>query len=288
MLTIDTVVQTSLVAIYSRDLLSGKMFLKGGQALRIKENLISRFSADMDFSSPDKISNEDAFFALLEDALKTEFNQCGYYVFDLKWSRRPKIKKEDTPDFWGGWGVEFKLIEIEKNNMPSEQKSREALIPDGSSSPKITIDISEYEYCGSVEKIKLNAIDINVYSRTLLLVEKIRAICQQHPDYKFKGSDHRARDYYDIERLWRIVLKQGDPDDFLKDCALHLPKAFRAKDVDLRLLEGIFDSSFIELQRDGWNSVERTVKGRLEPFDYYVETLSNLIAEMKLKMPHRT
>lgn len=283
-LTIDFVIETSLVAIYSKDLFSDKLYLKGGQALRIKENLTNRFSADMDFSVETNITSDDAFFELMNSTLVSAFYENGYFLFDFKPVRRPRHKREGAPDFWSGWGVEFKLIENAKRNMEKNIMSREALIPKGSNSPKITIDISEYEYCGSVEKVKLQSADIDVYSRTLILVEKIRAICQQHPDYPHKHPEQRSRDYYDIERLWNKVLGEKNPEEFLADCAKHLPNVFGAKEVDLALLDKIFDQEFVDNQRSSWTAIEATVSGKLENFNYYNDSLKLIVRDIKLTM----
>jgi predicted nucleotidyltransferase component of viral defense system len=284
-LTIDFVVETTLTAIYSQNIFSENLYLKGGQALRIKENLRNRFSADIDFSTPTTIGEHEIFFEMIEAGLNKEYYEEGYYVFDFKFSRKPKYKKEGTPDFWGGWGFEYKVVENSKRNDPLENLRREALVPEGATSPAIRVDISEYEYCGSVERIKVKSTNIRVYSRALLLLEKIRAICQQHPDYKYKSGNNRSRDYYDIERLWSLVLTSNNPEDFIKECSLHIEKVFLAKGVSLVLLEKIFDPSFIEIQKSGWISVVTTVKGNLKEFSYYNESLRLLIKDIKGNLP---
>lgn len=284
-LEIYFVIETCLVAIFSKNIFSGHIFLKGGQALRLKENLKSRFSADIDFSSPTPIAEDDVFFDEMKSALSLEFFRHGLCLFDFKHVRRPKRRPDNTPDFWSGWAVEFKLIEDSKRNLDPKARSVQAIIPKGANSPVIEIDISEYEYCGAVEKLKVQGTVINVYSRTLLLLEKIRAICQQHPDYPLKGEGQRARDYYDVERLWSKVLKDGHSDDFLNDCAQHLGKVFAAKKVELVLLQKIFEPDFAELQSADWASVQSTVSEKLQPFEYYNESLSVLINEILKRRP---
>lgn len=278
MITINDTIETILISIYSNDLLSGSLFLKGGQALRFKEKLTNRFSADADFSTPSKIDNVDIFFEALHTSLSTTFLEKGYYLFAFKYTKRPKKLKDGSPDFWSGWGVEFKIIEEQKRNLPLDVINREALIPEGASSPRITLDISEYEYCGSVEKIKISHdIEVNSYSRALLLLEKIRAICQQHPKYPHKNSDQRARDYYDVERLWNKALQESENQSFIDELKKHVNPVFKAKDVDLDLIHKIFETEFIEIQRTGWPQVESTVKGKIQDFDYYVQTLRGIV-----------
>lgn len=283
-LEIDFVIETCLVAIFSRDLLAEHMYLKGGQALRVKENIRSRFSADMDFSSDGAISASDVFFEVLKQALTDEFRQSGYSLFDFKATRRPRVRSTNMPDFWSGWAVEFKLIEEAKKDLPIEHRRREALTPSGANSPTISIDISEHEYCGSVEKVKVRRTPVHVYSTVLLLLEKLRAICQQHPEYPYKRADQRSRDYYDIERLWGKVLKSGEAEAFLNEAAKHLINVFKAKDVKIGLLDRIFEPEFVELQRSGWGAVELTVDGDLKSFDYYNETLFLLTQDIRARI----
>lgn len=279
MITIDETIEIILISIYSNDLLSGSLFLKGGQALRFKEKLINRFSADADFSTPSKLENVNIFFEALHSSLTVEFHNKGYYLFAFSCTKRPKKLKNTTPEFWSGWGVEFKIIEEEKRNLSIDKLNREALIPEGANSPRLTLDISEYEYCGSIEKIKISHnIEVNSYSRALLILEKIRAICQQHSHYAHKNSNQRARDYYDIERLWNKAIQETDNQAFLEELKTHLTSVFKTKEVDHNLLKKIFELEFIETQRSGWPQVESTVKGKIQEFDYYVQTLKIIIS----------
>lgn len=280
-LSIDDVIRMVLLGLYKDDFFNDQLYLKGGQALRLKEKLDERFSADIDFSLSGHIANEDDFYERLKDALYAEFQASGYYVFDFKHVRRPEIKKDGAPDFWGGWGVEFKFIEDAKKTLPHEQQRREALVPVGCQGKKITLDLSEYEYCQGAEKIKIGAVDIVVYSRSLLLCEKIRAICQQHPDYPHKDPGSRSRDYYDIERLWSRVLVDKATESFIAQCKHDLPEVFKAKGVDEVLLEKINDASFVDLQKKSWDLVKATVSGKLDDFSYYVETVRMIVSKIK-------
>lgn len=280
-LEIDFVIQTCLISIYSENLFAESLFLKGGQAMRFKEKIRNRFSADTDFSTPTRIENSEAYFELLRESLAKSFHRTGVYLFDFEFCRKPKIRKTGVPDFWAGWSVEFKLIESEKRNLPAERLSREALVPQGAVSPVIRFDISEYEYCGAIERLKLESAEVQVYSRPLLVVEKLRAICQQHPDYPYKDGGRRARDFYDIERLWGQVLLERSHEVFLAECAVHLPLVFAQKEVPLVILERIFDESFLQEQERDWSEVMTTVEGKLQPFSYYVETLRGLVVELR-------
>jgi hypothetical protein len=280
--TIDQVIEKTLVAIYSNDVLNKELHLKGGQALRLAYDMKSRFSGDADFSTKNGFKNDDPFFDHLKESLYNEFFRNGLYLFDFKVTRRPELRKEGTPDFWGGWAIEFKLIAEGKMALNAETRRREAIVPEGAESSKIKIEISEYEYCGSIENIKVGSVQVKTYSRLLIVLEKIRAICQQHPDYPIKATTaDRARDYYDIECLYKKVLKEGGKAEFFKEAGKHLKKVFKAKEVSLALLDKIFEADFIALQAKGWSAVKGTVTGKTDAFDYYVENLKSIVADLK-------
>jgi predicted nucleotidyltransferase component of viral defense system len=81
--TIDEVISICLTALFKEDFFEDSLYLKGGQALRIKEQLKSRFSADIDFSIKEKIEDKDLFFNNLEQALYAEFLGHQIQLFDF-------------------------------------------------------------------------------------------------------------------------------------------------------------------------------------------------------------
>lgn len=279
---IESVVEICLTGLFKSDVFNKILYLKGGQAIRLKENIKTRFSADIDFSVASKITDSKAFELKLFDVLHDEFLDHDLHLFDFKFVRRPKEKKDGTPDFWGGWQVSFKLVPLEKETQLLEKKRREAIVPVGAPTSIVSLDISEYEYCESTEKVKIKAIEVQTYSRVLLVLEKIRALCQQHPDYKYKGEGNRGRDYYDIERLWDKVLSEKKQEEFLAECSAHIKGVFKAKGVEIELLKKIFESSFTEVQKSGWRAVQTTVSGKLQSFEYYNETLKDIISKIDI------
>ncbi|MBN4053194.1 nucleotidyl transferase AbiEii/AbiGii toxin family protein, partial [bacterium AH-315-L15] len=102
----------------------------------------------------------------------------------------------------------------------------------------------------------------------LLVLEKIRAICQQHPDYAYRLSKNRARDFYDI-----YVLTESADNHFAFRCRHHIKKVFEAKKVPLNILKALWNDDFIDEQRRGFDQVKDTVSGKLHGFDVYVEHL---------------
>jgi hypothetical protein len=61
------------------------------------------------------------------------------------------------------------LLSLEFLDLPLEAQRRRALIPEGSNSCIIDIDISEYEYCGAERKKTIRGVVIHGYTRELLL-----------------------------------------------------------------------------------------------------------------------
>ena len=283
MITIDDVIHKVLIGIYSNENLKEELYLKGGQALRFTYGIKNRFSRDSDFSIPKKIENDKTFFDHFKNAVKNEFLKDNLHIIDFKYTRRPNVKSDGSPDFWQGWAVEFKLINSDDLILPKEKQSRNAIVPVGSPTSKIPIDISEMEYCDGFKKITRYSTEVKVYSKELLVLEKLRAICQSHPDYKYRSTKtNRARDFYDIEQIYSMVLDSEDPDKFFKNCSIHLENVFKAKEVPLDILEKCLnDEDFLNIQKIGWEEVKATVNILDQPFSYYVQTLKNLIKEVK-------
>ena len=282
MIAAEEVVWKILIAIYSHDVLSEKMYLKGGQALRLIHGLKSRLSRDSDFSFSDKIDKEKIFFKYLESAIREEFLKSRLYVIDFKPTRKPKIKKTEAPDFWGGWAVEFKLITKEQLSLSEARRSSSAIVPEGFLTNKIPIDISEMEYCESFETIKVRSVEVKVYSKPLLVLEKLRAICQSHPGYKYRiTQSNRARDFYDIEQIYTKVLNEGEINNFFKELSKHIVKVFEAKNVPLSLIDSCLNNDdFLKSQEIGWEEVKSTVKGLNQNFSYYVQTIKDIVKKM--------
>jgi hypothetical protein len=63
-----------------------------------------------------------------------------------------------------------------------------------------TVDLSKYEYTAPKVSAQLDHYTIYVYTPEMISAEKLRAICQQMPEYspmRHPGSP-RARDFYDL------------------------------------------------------------------------------------------
>lgn len=275
-MTIEEAIRESVVALFSNEILRRTLVLKGGSALFLIQDIDTRLSTDIDFSVVDEIKNPDQYFAHVANALSEHFLKLGFEVFDTEFKKKPRKSAESKPKFWAGWHFEFKLISIKFSSRSLEFKQRAALIPAGAASSKIEIEISEYEYCDSAEKVELDGSIITCYSTALLILEKLRAICQQHPRYPHGKLKNRARDYFDIYQL----VKKHRSDELYSELRHHLPQVLTAKDVSVDLLKEIFEPEFVEFQASHFASVEATVKETMEPFDFYLEQLRLLVSDL--------
>lgn len=277
---IETVIEETLVAIYSEDIFNESLYLKGGQAMRFAEKSDLRLSTDIDFSIENKIEDPELFFKLLKECIYNHFDSINYHIFDFKFNRRPEIKKDNVPDFWGGWEVLFKLIENNKKTFSIDKKQREAIIPDGANGSTIQLEISQYEYCKSIQNIQIKGSIIKSYSRSLLVLEKLRALCQQHPAYQIKGNRLRARDFYDIAKLVEKYTSKGERLSLINECKDHLAGVFEAKAVSLSILNKITKGPFLSRQEVNWEQVKGTVSGKKEKFSFYVQVVDDFIKQI--------
>jgi len=108
---------------------------------------------------------------------------------------------------------------------------------------------------------------IYVYSPAMIALEKLRAICQQMEDYTptKKTRRPRARDFFDI---FTIVNNTDFRFDAVENREL-LRLIFGAKQVPLALLRKV--GSQRDYHRVDWPSVQSTVSGPIEDFDYYFD-----------------
>ena len=88
----------------------------------------------------------------MERALKETFREAGYEVFDVRMEERPPEVSPELAEFWGGYRIEFKLIEEPKYQQfhASIDDLRRRAVPLGQG-PKFLIDISRFEYTAGKE-----------------------------------------------------------------------------------------------------------------------------------------
>ena len=87
------------------------MVLKGGNAISLVYGFGNRASLDLDFSIENDFQDVDQTERRILTALDQKFSEIGYTVFDKKFGRRPEWERATIPPRWGGYQLEFKLIE---------------------------------------------------------------------------------------------------------------------------------------------------------------------------------
>jgi len=257
----------TITAMFSDDSLMEQLVLKGGNALSLVYGLGARTSLDVDLSI-------DGDFADFEDArtrivrtLQKRFGAAGYAVFDERFERRPAVEDPRADKEWGGYILEFKLIEEQKHRelqLDIDASRRNALVTGPLQRKTFTIDFSKYEFCRGKAEAQLDDYTIYVYTPEMIVIEKLRALCQQMPEYQRRlKKAGRARDFYDIF----ILITQAHVDLSRRENLELARNVFAAKDVPLKLIQHIVETK--EQHRPDWPSVQASVAGSLKSFDDY-------------------
>jgi len=269
-----------ITAMFSDDVLVSKFVLKGGNALNLVHELPGRTSLDVDFSIDGDFAPEELpdIGNTIFNALTAQFAGTGFSVFDWKFAAKPKVVRPGQDPNWGGYTFEFKLIETDKFNQfasPNQKMRTAAVEVEPGGSRTFTIDISKFEYCAPKIQYQLNESVIYVYTLPMLAIEKLRAICQQLPQYKLRGyPTARARDFYDI---YRIVEDRGVDLCTIDNSQLFSP-IFAAKKVPLSFLSLV--SGEREFHRPDWDAVINAATEELRDYDYYFDFVVELIQKL--------
>jgi len=271
---LDQIKRLAIISVFSNDTLMNILVLKGGNALDIIYKIAPRASIDLDFSTEKDLGPIEEFTCKISNSLRKIFRENGFEVFDIKVIKKPKIDNPETSTFWGGYKIEFKVANKETYLKYEDEidnlRNHSTVI--GPRDRKIfSIDISKWEYCKNKQSFELDGYTIYVYSPEMIVFEKIRAICQQMPEYiKTIGKSYqtaRARDFFDIYTvLDSFKIKLTSPENIKL-----LQFIFEQKKVDLSLINNI--KHVREFHRTDFSVVKDTVKPlvKLEEFDFYFD-----------------
>lgn len=279
---LDLIKKTAVVAMFADDELMDLLVLKGGNAMDLVHQANARASIDLDFSTADDLDFEQTL-PKVQAALVGTFETQGYKAFDIKMTSRPGKMPDELAAFWGGYLVEFKLIKVARADALGhdlERMRREAIrLGEG---PKFTMDISRHEYTADKQEHQLLGYTIYVYSPQMIVCEKLRAICQQMPEYadviNRKGlGNQRARDFIDIEAL----VNKFEIDIGTDEAQGMVQQMFQLKNVPLSLIENIKTTR--DFHALGYQEVRAAMKPgvKLEEFDYYFKYVVNLCQKLK-------
>lgn len=283
---LDRIKRLAIVAMFSDDDLMERLVLKGGNALDLVHRVSARASVDVDFSMGGDFpqSEFDAYRERVRRAPETTFELSRYRVFDVNMELKPPNITPEQADFWGGYGVEFKLIRTEdwRQRSADIDTLRKAAIRIGQGQ-KFTIDISRYEYVDDAEERDFEGYRIRVYSPLMIVCEKLRSICQQMQEYspvvrRNRAGAPRARDFVDIHS---VVENKGVDLASPEDVAV-LRRVFEAKRVPPALLGRI--RSFREFHEQDFAAVRSTAKpgaGVRDDFRFYFDYVVELAERLK-------
>jgi hypothetical protein len=271
--------RTAITALFADDKLLDELVLKGGNALSLVHGLSRRTSLDIDFSIETDFEDFEESRSRVFRAIKDRFSSVGFVVFDESFERKPSAPHPNQRPWWGGYELKFKLIDKAKyealGGIP-ESLRRNALVVGPEQQRKFSVDMSRHEYCvGKLER-ELDNYTIYVYSPEMIVIEKLRAICQQMAVYERASlRNARARDFYDI---YKVVTAIGM--DIAQPESIEVMKhIFAAKKVPLPLLAKVRDHR--EFHRPDWPAVVASVPEKLEEFDFYFDFVIECIAGLE-------
>ncbi len=275
---VNRIKRIAIIALASDDELVETLVLKGGNAIdlayRPSSEKISRTSFDLDYSlvNGDFDEDEETISNRIKKTLEQTFLENEYVVIDYKFLHRPKRMREDLADFWGGYKVEFKVVERKlydnhKGNITQVRNSSISVNP--STSTVFEVEFSKFEYVGEKRPVDVDGYTIYVYTPEMIVFEKLRAICQQLSNYKEVIPSFtpraRARDFYDIH----LIMEMREIDLALPDNLELIKNIFQAKKVPVGYIKNIRNNKTLHL--DNWQDVKDTISPHetIQDFDYY-------------------
>jgi predicted nucleotidyltransferase component of viral defense system len=267
-----------IIAMFSDDLLFGKLVLKGGNAISLVYKYGTRGSLDVDFSIEGEFDDTEDAARRITRALVDRFDAAGFIVFDCAFGPRPLVPSAQNPK-WGGYRIQFKIIERDKHhqfNGELDAIRRSATVIGPLQQRVFNIDISRWEFCAGKAETKLEEFTIYVYTPSMLAIEKIRAICQQMPEYPIRvAKTARARDFYDVH----VIVEESRIDLADRENLELARQIFAAKEVPLELMGLI--KKYREFHQQDWPSVEATVGPELKHFDFYFDYVLGVVKKLE-------
>jgi hypothetical protein len=203
----------------------------------------------------------------------------GLVVFDFEFSARPFTPRPGAPK-WGGYVAEFKLLNEARYNEIGDNKQRrgaQSIVVGPEQRRKFTIELSKFEFTQGRLTREIDNFDIHVYAPEMIAIEKLRAICQQMPEYPLNRTPSaRARDFFDIHLIVTLTAMDLGSEENRE----LLRNIFAAKDVPIELLQLIPGQR--EFHRPDWDSVRSSMaQDSLKDFDFYFDFVLEQIALLK-------
>ncbi|MFB5937198.1 nucleotidyl transferase AbiEii/AbiGii toxin family protein [Peribacillus castrilensis] len=282
---LDKLRRIAIISLFTDDELIDTFVLKGGNALNIAFGVNDRSSMDLDFSMKQDFGIDlQKVREKISNALERTFREENLVAFDVKLFPTPGEVRQEYEFFWGGYTLEFKVIDKERFNALEgnlESVRKNAIVMNDKQGKKMKIDISKYEYIDPKTEIELDGYTIYVYTPLMVVYEKFRALCQQVDYYsKHIVDTHRRprpRDFFDI---YTTLLKFSDMELLNLDNIDILIEMFKIKRVPLFLLEKLKDDRVFH--EAGFYTVRDAVSSdvKLESFDFYFDYVLARVEEI--------
>ena len=283
---VEQIKELILVALASEDELMELLVLKGGNAIDLHNERhlghLSRTSFDLDFSiASGDFDDWHEIEARMKKTLQDTFFGKDLVLVDFVFVPKPKneSKNSEMPEFWGGYKATFKVIEKKEFDLHQGDLvkiRRNAVVLRKNQSTVFELEFSKFEYVDGKQAILIDGFPLYIYTPVMIVLEKVRALCQQLPEYStvVPGfmARQRAKDYYDI---W--LLMQTHPfnpaDAVNKETLIRI---FAAKGVPMSYIKELRTNA--RFHRDNWNQVENTVEAseKLKGFDFYVNFVTDI------------
>lgn len=283
-ISLDEIKRLVVIAMFSDDELMDQLVLKGGNALDLIHKITTRASVDVDFSiATDFTGGFDAAKEKIAFALDKTFRDVGLKAFDVHGREKPAKLSPEVADFWGGYDIEFKLVaeSVFVDFHGDMDAMRKRAIPLGEGA-RFLIDISRFEYVEGKEATTLDGHRVFVYSAAMLAAEKLRALCQQMPEYgqivkRTRKGAPRARDFLDI---YKLIESKGVDLATAENHAL-LRSIFHAKRVPLQWLGELH--RYRQFHEVDFPSVLETVRPgeKVEAFEFYFDFVLRKVRELE-------
>ncbi len=289
--------QLAVIAVFTDNSFLERLVLKGGSAIDLFHPSPGRASRDLDFSIDGDFSEAaGALRNRFERLLSETFQPEGLAVFDVEFSATPPPERIADLPFWGGYVLTFKLAQrdayeatqrklrsLSSRRAEKEKqklRSRQAVDVGPGGLKTFTMELSKHEYCDGKEGREIDGYVVYVYPPLMIACEKLRALCQQAPEYRARVMSRpgtpRARDFFDIHYLSETY----DLDWSARETAELLQAIFEAKRVPLALLRRIVE--FRDFHAQGFASVKETVRPGhpLRDFDFYFDYVMEVVSRL--------
>jgi hypothetical protein len=265
----DFIRRVIIRGLFSDDSLLSQLVLKGGNALHLVHKIGNRSSLDIDVSLEHDFADAKDSVERIFVSLRKRFEAEGLHIFDERFEEQGGGVIDAKGRVWGGYQLTFKVIELRRYEELGKDLSKAQIqsLPVGPTQERsFTVQISRFEYCGGKAEVEFDDFLVYVYTPAMIAFEKLRAICQQMPEYPLrKNRTPRARDFYDIT----VISKWQEVSFGSRENHELVKRIFEAKLVPLNLVGKI--QEYREFHRQDWTQVQNAVPIFLKEFDFYFD-----------------